>query len=52
MPYHDASLPIPDRVADLLGRTTLDEKLAQLYSYWSRDFLQADRSLSTTKIGQ
>lgn len=28
--YRDASLPIPTRVADLLGRMTLEEKVAQL----------------------
>lgn len=32
--YKDASKPIADRVADLLGRMTLDEKLAQLHAYW------------------
>ena len=30
LPYHDPSLPIPTRVADLLGRMTLDEKLGQM----------------------
>ncbi|SPL99711.1 Beta-glucosidase [[Actinomadura] parvosata subsp. kistnae] len=29
-PYRDASLPVADRVADLLGRMTLEEKAAQL----------------------
>ncbi|WP_211231833.1 glycoside hydrolase family 3 N-terminal domain-containing protein [Amycolatopsis balhimycina] len=29
-PYRDVSLPVGDRVADLLGRMTLDEKAAQL----------------------
>ena len=29
-PYRDPSLPIPTRVADLLGRMTLDEKLGQM----------------------
>jgi beta-glucosidase len=32
--YRDASASIDDRVADLLGRMTLDEKLAQLGSAW------------------
>ncbi len=31
--YRDASLPIGARVADLLGRMTLEEKAAQLLSY-------------------
>ncbi len=29
-PYQDKSHPIEERVADLVGRMTLDEKLAQL----------------------
>jgi beta-glucosidase len=32
--YRDASLPIEDRVADLLPRMTLDEKVGQLVSGW------------------
>ena len=30
-PYHDPRLPVTDRVRDLLGRMTLDEKFWQLY---------------------
>ncbi len=30
MPYLDSSLPIPARVADLLGRMTLEEKVGQM----------------------
>ena len=33
-PWRDQSLPIADRVSDLLARMTLAEKLAQLYSAW------------------
>lgn len=32
--YRDPSQPIPARVDDLLGRMTLDEKVAQLTSVW------------------
>ena len=32
--WRDPSRPAPDRVADLLGRMTLEEKLAQLGSVW------------------
>ena len=32
--YKDASLPIPDRVADLLPRMTLEEKVFQLTGGW------------------
>ena len=32
--YKDASLPIPERVADLMSRMTLDEKIDQIASGW------------------
>ena len=34
LPYRDASLPIERRVDDLLGRMTVEEKVAQLGSLW------------------
>ncbi|SFY52822.1 glycoside hydrolase family 3 N-terminal domain-containing protein [Streptomyces sp. F-1] len=33
-PWRDASLPVRDRVADLLSRMTLEEKVGQLGAYW------------------
>jgi beta-glucosidase len=33
-PYRDRSLPIEQRVTDLMGRMTLDEKVAQLECLW------------------
>ena len=33
-PYWNASLPVEQRVADLLGRMTLDEKIAQITALW------------------
>src|SRR5688572_6406376 len=33
--YKDATRPVPERVADLLGRMTLDEKVAQLVTRWT-----------------
>lgn len=33
--YKDASRPVPERVADLLRRMTLDEKVAQLVTRWT-----------------
>lgn len=33
-PYRDPKLPVEQRVADLLSRMTLDEKLAQLVGTW------------------
>lgn len=40
-PYFDSSLPISQRVEDLLGRMTLDEKLAQLCSDFVNSLLGA-----------
>ena len=37
MPYRDPTLPVEKRVADLLGRMTLDEKIAQLQGFRSDD---------------
>lgn len=34
-PYWDASLPTEQRVADLMARMTLEEKLAQMISAWT-----------------
>jgi beta-glucosidase-like glycosyl hydrolase len=33
-PYKDPQLSIAQRVSDLLGRMTLPEKIAQMYSHW------------------
>lgn len=33
-PWRDTSLPVSDRVADLLNRMTLEEKVGQLGAYW------------------
>ena len=33
-PYKDSRLPVAERVSDLLGRMTLTEKIAQMYSHW------------------
>ena len=32
--YRDAEAPIPARVQDLLGRMTIEEKVAQLLELW------------------
>ena len=34
--YRDASLPVRERVADLLGRMTLEEKAAQMVCVWQK----------------
>jgi beta-glucosidase len=58
-PYRDPALPVEARVADLLGRMTRAEKIAQLGSFWAfevvgRDGLEADRltALAGDGIGQ
>jgi beta-glucosidase len=33
--YKDARLPVEERVADLMGRMTLQEKIAQMYCVWN-----------------
>jgi beta-xylosidase len=33
-PWRDSTRPVSERVADLLGRMTLPEKIAQLYGVW------------------
>jgi beta-glucosidase len=40
-PYRDPTRPLDARVDDLLGRMTLDEKLAQLGGVWITDLLTA-----------
>ena len=37
LPYRNPRLPVDQRVADLLGRMTLEEKIAQTESMWVRD---------------
>ncbi len=41
-PYRDARRPLDERVADLLGRMTLDEKLAQIGGVWITALVQGD----------
>ncbi|HEX6139191.1 MAG TPA: glycoside hydrolase family 3 N-terminal domain-containing protein [Candidatus Limnocylindria bacterium] len=42
IPYRDPTLPIEDRVTDLLGRMTRAEKVAQLGSFWAFEVVGAD----------
>ncbi len=43
--YRDPSLPIEARVADLLARMTLNEKIAQLGSVWSFELFRSETEL-------
>jgi len=45
LPYRNASLPIEQRVDDLLGRMTVEEKVAQLSSLWIYEIAD-DRGLN------
>ena len=46
--YRDPSVPVPDRVEDLLERMTLEEKVAQLGSAWVFQLLEG-KNLSSEK---
>jgi beta-glucosidase len=60
--YRNAAAPIAERVADLLGRMTLDEKIAQLHAGWLKlsadgdhrwrlsDFAQRDTEISVDEL--
>lgn len=48
MTYRDPSKPIQQRVDDLLGRMTVEEKLAQLVSCWAHE-IQDGREFSSAK---
>ena len=41
--YRDPDAPLEERVEDLVGRMTLDEKLAQIGSIWLTDLVRGDR---------
>ncbi|HEY7808359.1 MAG TPA: glycoside hydrolase family 3 N-terminal domain-containing protein [Croceibacterium sp.] len=53
-PYWNASLPTEQRVADLLGRMTLDEKIAQITALWDNktDIQRADYTFDPAKATQ
>ena len=48
--YRDATLPVDARVADLLARMTLDEKLAQLGSIWSFELFRSEAELDPERV--
>lgn len=41
--YRDSGLPVAERVRDLLGRMTVEEKVAQVGSVWGPDLLEGER---------
>lgn len=51
-PYRDPKLPIEQRVADLLSRMTLEEKLAQMEGAWeNRQFLNQQQAFFVDQKG-
>ena len=51
-PYRNAKLPVEQRVADLLSRMTLEEKVAQLEGTWqNRDFVKDPQHLLLDEKG-
>ncbi len=50
--YQDPKLPVEERVADLLSRMTLDERVAQMESAWeNRQFFKDSRDLFVDQAG-
>src|SRR5882672_55425 len=45
LPYRNSSLPVEQRVADLLSRMTLDEKVTQLGGSWQNRSIVNDETL-------
>ena len=53
LPYRDAKLPVDQRVADLLSRMTIEEKIAQLEGAWeSKQFFSDPQALFVDEKGQ
>ncbi|MDN3027996.1 glycoside hydrolase family 3 N-terminal domain-containing protein [Streptomyces sp. S.PB5] len=50
LPYQDPSVPVPQRVADLLSRMTLDDKLGQMTQI-EKDALVPQSDLAAYRIG-
>ena len=50
LPYRDPTLPVADRVEDLLGRMTLDDKLGQM-TQADRSALDPQSDIATYRLG-
>jgi beta-glucosidase len=42
-PYQDSSIPVEERVTDLIKRMTVDEKIQQLDMYWGKEVVNMDK---------
>jgi beta-glucosidase len=52
LPYRDPKLPVEQRVADLLSRMTLEEKVAQMEGAWeNRKFFSDPKTLFVNQDG-
>ncbi|HTS85910.1 MAG TPA: glycoside hydrolase family 3 N-terminal domain-containing protein [Usitatibacter sp.] len=53
-PYRNAQLPVEERVKDLVGRMTLNEKVMQLIALWAtkKDVLDGNDAFSPEKAGR
>ena len=51
-PYRDPKLPVEQRVADLLSRMTLDEKIAQLVGTWQTNLPEASGQRFVDRSGK
>jgi beta-glucosidase len=52
LPYRDSKLPVEQRVADLLGRMTLEEKVEQMEGAWeNRQFFSDPKTLFVDEKG-
>ena len=53
LPYRDSKLPVEQRVADLLSRMTLEEKIAQLEGAWeNKQFFHDPQELFVDESGK
>ena len=51
-PYQNPDEPTEARVADLLARMTLDEKLAQLGSVWAFELLRSETLAGKARVAR
>ena len=50
--YKDSAAPIKNRVEDLLGRMTLEEKVGQMNQFVGLEHIKANSAVMTEEIGR